>query len=157
MAWSASKIFTAFLKDALDNTTAIDLGSDVPKVALYDNDITPDQTVTSANTAFNAGQWATSGNEVIDATGWPTGGRPLVSATWGASSNVVTYDAADTASVNSTTTLSATFGCLVYDDTLAAVVVDQGICYNYFGGSQSVTSGLFTIVWHASGIMAYTL
>jgi hypothetical protein len=157
MAWSASAVFTAFPKDAVDNTTAIDLGSDTPKVALYDNDITPDKTVTSANTAFNAGQWATSGNEVIDASGWPTGGRALVSATWTSSSGTITYDANDTASANSTTTLTDNRGCLVYDDTLAAIVVDQGICYLYFGGSQTITSGLYTVVYHANGIMTWTV
>lgn len=156
MAWSASKIFTALVKDVFDNTTAVDYGTDTPKVALYDNDITPDQTVSSANSAFNAGQWATSGNEVIDASGWPTGGRALASITWGASSNVITYDAADTASANSTTTLSANFGCLVYDDTLTTPVADQGMSYHYFGGSQTVTSGLYTIIWSSSGIQAYT-
>ena len=36
-------------------------------------------------------------------------------------------------------------------------VADQGICYNYFGGANSVTLGTFTIVWNASGIFALTL
>ena len=108
MAWSASKVFVAFVKDAIDNTTAIDLGSDTPKISLHNNSITPDQTVTSANSAFNAGVWTTT-NEVTDASGWPSGGRPLVSATWTSSSNVVTYDAADTSSANSNTTIAATF------------------------------------------------
>jgi hypothetical protein len=156
MAWSNSKIFTATVLDALGNTTAFDFDADVPKVSLHNNTITPDQTVTSATSAFNTGVWTTT-NEVTDATGWPSGGRPLASITWARASNVVTYDAADTASANSTTTLAATFGCLVYDDTLAAVVVDQGMSYHYFGGTQSVTSGLFTIVWNASGIQTYTL
>lgn len=157
MAWTNSKIFVAWPKDLMGNTTAGDMDADIPKVALYDNDITPDQTVTSANTAYNVGQWVITGNEVIDASGWPAGGRPLVTPTWVSSTNVITYDAADTASANSNTTLTATFGCLVYDDTLAAVVVDQGMSYHYFGGSQTVTAGLFTIIWHASGIQTYTL
>jgi hypothetical protein len=156
MAWANSKIFSACPKDALDNTTAFDFGADVPKVALYTNTITPDQTVTSANTAYNVGQWA-SAQEVTDATGWPAGGRPLASITFAFASNVITYDAADTASVNSTTTLAANHGCLVYDDTLAAIVVDQGMSYHYFGGAQQVTNGLFTIVWNVLGIQTYTL
>jgi hypothetical protein len=44
----------------------------------------------------------------------------------------------------------------VYDDTIATPVANQGLCYNYFGGTQSVTGGLFTIVWNASGILAVT-
>ena len=34
MAWSASKIFMAFLEDVFENTTAMDLNSDTFKVAL---------------------------------------------------------------------------------------------------------------------------
>jgi hypothetical protein len=53
--------------------------------------------------------------------------------------------------------MSGIFGCLVYDDTLTTPVADQGICYNYFGGTQSVTGGTFTIVWHPNGIFRLTL
>jgi hypothetical protein len=137
MAWSASKIFLASLEDALENTTALDLNSDTFKAALYDNDITPDQTVASANTAYNAGQWAISGNEVSNG-GWAAGGVALTSVT-------------------SSFTLASVFGCLVYDDTLTTPVADQGVCYNYFGGTQSVTAGTFTIQWSASGIFSLTL
>ncbi len=154
MAWSASKIFTAFVKDSIDNTTAFDLGADVPKVALYNNSITPDQTVTSANSAYNAGQWATA-NELSNG-GWSAGGLALGSPTWTSSSNVCTYDATDTAN-GSAATISGAFGALVYDDTLTTPVADQGISYHYFGGTQSVTSGTFTIVWNASGILTVTL
>src|SRR5688572_30136672 len=156
MAWSNSKIFMATIEDILENTTEIDLNSNTFKAALYDNDITPSQTVTSANTAYNAGQWATSGNEVADGAEWAAGGVALSSVTSGFSSNVYTFDAADTAS-GSSATLAAVFGCLVYSDTIATPVADQGICYNYFGGSNSVTNGTFTVVWNASGIFALTL
>ena len=66
MAWTNSKIFMAFVEDALENTAALALDTDIPKVALYDNDITPDQTVATANSIFNAGVWASAGNEVFD-------------------------------------------------------------------------------------------
>lgn len=155
MAWSNSKIFQATIIDACGNTTAFDFDADVPKVALFDNSITPSQTVASASTAYAAGVWASGG--VSDASGWPAAGRPLASVTWSAAAGTATYDAADTASANSTTTLTGTFGCLVYDDTLAAVVVDQGMAYLYFGGTQSVTSGSFTIVWAATGIMSIVM
>jgi hypothetical protein len=70
--------------------------------------------------------------------------------------NTITIDAADTAS-GATATLAAVFGCLVYDFTIAAPVAKQGMCFNYFGGSNSVTSGTFTVVWSANGIMKGTL
>jgi len=155
MAWSDSRWFISLVKDALDNTSAIDLGSDTPKIALFDNSITPDRTVSSANSAYAAGVWASGG--VSDATGWPAAGRPLVSATWTQSSGTATYDANDTASANSNTTLAAFFGCLNYDDTLTTPVADQGISFNYFGGSNSVTAGSATVVWNASGICAITV
>lgn len=156
MAWSASKVFRAFIKDAIDNTTAFDLGADVPKVALFNNSITPDQNATSANSAYNAGQWANT-NEVTDATNWVAGGRALASTNLDAgTSGIVFYDAADTAGAG-TVTIAACNGCLVYDDTLTTPVADQGICYNYFGGSASVTAGTFTVVWDANGIWRATL
>ncbi len=154
MAWSASKIFTSFITDVFNNTTAMDMNADTPKVALFDNSITPSQTVASASSAYGAGVWASGG--VSDASGWPAAGVALGTITSTFSSNVYTFDAADTASANSTTTLSGTYGCLVYDDTITTPVADQGMCFNYFGGSQSVTSGTFTVVWNASGIFAIT-
>lgn len=156
MAWSNSKIFSAFLTDALNNTAALDMNTDTLKAALYNNTPTPDQTVASASSAYNTGQWAVA-NEQSDSTNWNAGGEPLTGISSGFVSNVYTLDATDTPSATSTTTLSGVYGCLVYDDSLATPVADQGVCFNYFGGSQSVTSGTFTIVWNASGVLAFTL
>lgn len=157
MAWSASKGFLATLEDILENTTAMDLNSDTFKIALYDNDITPDQTVTSANTAYNAGQWAASGNEVSDSTNWDAAGEPLTSVTSAFASNVYKFDAADTAQGGATCTLANVYGGLIYDDTITTPVADQGLCYLYFGGVQSVTGGTFTVQYHSSGIFTLTL
>jgi hypothetical protein len=157
MAWSDSRIFRPFLADVLDNTTAVDLGTDVPKVALYDNDITPDNDVTSANSAYNVGQWVTTGNEVFEAGQWAQGGVALAGTSLNSgTADTVFYDANDTAS-GSAADLANVFGCLVYDDTLTTPVADQGICYNYFGGTNSVTNGTFTVVWNANGIFRFTL
>lgn len=157
MAWSNSKIFRQFLADAVLNTAAFDLDTDTFKVALYDNDITPDNDVTAANSAYNAGQWATAGNEVFEAGQWAQGGVALTSPTINVgTADVVFWDASDTAS-GSAADLAAVFGCLVYDDTLTTPVADQGICYNYFGGSNSVVNGTFTVVWNANGIWRITL
>ena len=153
MAWTNSKIFMALIEDALENTAALDLNLDTFKAALYDNDITPDQTVTTANTVYNAGQWTAAGNEVSDGTEWDAGGEPLANPTSTRSSNVYTFDADNTVSGGTSATLANVFGCLVYDDSVG----DQGLCYNYFGGTNSVTDGTFTIVWHTSGIFTLTL
>lgn len=155
MAWTASKIFSAFPTDSFNGTEAFDLDTDNIKAALFDNTVTPSQTVASASSAYGAGVWAAGG--VSDATGWPAVGRQLLSVTSGFSSNVYTYDAADTVSANATTTLTNAYGALIYDDTKTTPVADQGICYNYFGGANSVTSGTFSIAWNASGIFSLTL
>jgi hypothetical protein len=152
VAWSNSKIFMAFLEDALENAAALNLASDTHKAALYDNDITPDQTVSAANSTYNAGQWTASGNEVSDGTEWDAAGEPLTGVASGFSSNVYTFDATNTPSGGTSATLANVYGCLVYDDTVS----DRGICYNYFGGVNSVTDGTFTIVWNASGIFTIT-
>jgi len=154
MAWTNSKIFRPLVADLLSNTAAIDLDTDVPKVALFDTDVTPNSDVTAALSAYNTGAWAIAGNEVSD-TNWPAGGRPLVSAAVSTGAGFVMYDANDTAGAGSVT-LAGVFGCLVYDDTITTPVADQGLSYNYFGGTQGVTAGTFTVIWHANGIFRFT-
>lgn len=158
MAWTNSKIFRQHLADVLDNITAMDWVTDASvKAALFDNDITPDNDVTAANSAYAAGQWVSAGNEVSDAAEWAVGGVNIAGRTLSvAVADFVTLDGNDTAS-GASATLAAVFGCLVYDDTIAAPVADQGFCYNYFGGTNSVTDGTFTIVWNANGVMRYAL
>lgn len=151
MAWSASKIFQQFLADMFNNVAALDIDTDTLKAALFDNTITPSQTVSAANSAYAAGVWASGG--VSDASGWPAVGRNLASITSTVSAGTYTFDAADTVSANGSTTLTNAYGCLIYEDTLTTPVADQGICYLYFGGANSVTSGTFTITWNASGLL----
>ncbi len=156
MAWTNSKVFRPFLADCVLNVAPFDLDSDTFKVALYNNTPTPDNDVTSANSAYNVGQWVTA-NEVFQAGQWAQGGVALTSPTVNTgTADVVFWDAADTAS-GSAATLANVFGCLVYDDTLTTPVADQGVCYNYFGGTNSVTNGTLTVVWHANGIWRATL
>ena len=156
MAWSASKIMMSFLEDVFENTSAIDLNSDSFKITLWDNDITPDQTAASASAAYATGQWVTTGNEVSDTTEWPVAGQALGSVTSAFSSNIYTFDAADEVSDGTSATLVAFFGSFIYDDTIAAPVADPGICYLYFGGTQTVTDGTLTIIFNGSGIMTLT-
>lgn len=153
MAWSNSKIFRPLLADCLDNTVALDLGSDAHKVALFDGTVTPNQDVTSANSCYAAGVWAAGG---VSDTNWPAAGLTLGTHTIDSGTAATVFmDAADLANA-STVTLASVNGCLVYDDTMTSPA-DQGICFNYFGGAQSVTAGTFTIVWHANGIFRFTL
>lgn len=160
MAWSASAMFQAFVQSLLeDNATGYNgLETDPLKVALYDNDITPDKDAAVASTGYNTGQWTASGNEVTDATNWVAGGRTLAgAAVTDEGSGVTMFDATDL-SGGGTVTLTNAYGCLVYnDDITAGTVADQGMTYHYFGGGQSVTAGTFTIVWHANGLFRITV
>ena len=54
----------------------------------------------------------------------------------------------------SAATLSNVYGSMIYNDTNAN---NQGVCYNYFGGVNSVTSGTLTVVWNANGIARITV
>lgn len=156
MAWTNSKIFRPFLADVLGNVAAFDLDADTFKTALFNNSVTPDNDVTSANSAYNVGQWATA-NEVFEAGQWAQGGVALTSVVLNsASADVVFWDAADTAS-GAAADLANVYGCLDYDDTLTTPVADQGVCYRYFGGANSVVNGTFTVVHHVNGIMRFTL
>lgn len=159
MAWTNSKIFRQTLADFFVRTSGfvMDFDADTFKVALYDNDITPDNDVTAANSAYNVGQWVTTGNEVFEAGQWAQGGVALTSPSLNVgTADVVFFDAADTAS-GSAADLANVYGCLVYDDTLTTPVADQGVCYNYFGGANSVVNGTFTVQWSANGIWRITL
>lgn len=156
MAWTDSRIFRAYLADMISNTAAFDLDVDSVKNALYTNAITPDNDVTAANSAYNAGQWATA-NEQFEAGQWAQGGVALTGQTVNSgTADVVFFDATDTAS-GSAADLTGVFGCQIYDDTLAAPVADQGICYLYFGGSNSVVNGTFTVIYNVLGIYRFTL
>ena len=161
MAWSASKIFTCYIHDVLCNISAADLDTDATiEAALFDSTLTPSQTDTTAHNAYGAagGQWAAGG--VFDAAGWPAIGRPLA---WGtatrvtaATANPIVFDSDDTVSANATTTLVNANGVLIYDHT-AGTPTDEGFCYNWLGGAQTITAGTFTLVWAATGVYAITL
>jgi hypothetical protein len=164
MAWSASAIFRSWATTIMFKQTAPTGGTgeiitnDTVKAALFNNSITPDKDATLATSGYNsaASQWLVA-NEVTDVTNWVAGGRALGTKTLTQpSSGVNMFDAADLAG-GGTLTLTATYGCLTYDSTITGGTVNaQGICFNYFGGAQQVTSGTFTIVWNANGVLRLT-
>ena len=54
-------------------------------------------------------------------------------------------------------TIAAAYGDLVYDNSVTGgTVAKQGLCFNYFGGTQSVTSGTFTVQWGTPASSAQT-
>jgi|SRR5882757_2675570 len=159
MGWSVSGVFEAFFEQAfqVSGTGYTGLDSDTVNGALYNNTGTPDKTVAVASTGFNTGQWVTA-NEVTDATNWVSGGRALASKTFTSpSGGVFMFDAADLAG-GGTMTISSAFGILVYDNTITAgTVAKQGVSFHYFGGTQGVTAGTFTVIWSANGLIRVTV
>lgn len=164
MAWSNSKIFQQAMLNPIARgvagtagfpTTYAGLTADANvKAALFNNTTAPDNTVAVANTAYAVGQWVV-GNEVIDTlnTNWVAGGRALGTKSFAldTGSSSLCFIAANTAGAGNVT-ISAAFGCLVHDGTITGgTASDQGMCYNYFGGTQSVTNGTFTIIWATVG------
>jgi hypothetical protein len=150
-------MFRRTLSELFSNTQAWDFDVDACKVALYNNTTAPDADVTTdALQAYNgaASQWVVA-NEVTG-TNWSAGGVALAGQTVSVANSLrVVFDATDTASP-ANTTVAGTFGCLLYD-TATLGTANRGISFHYFGGTQSVTNGVFTIVWHANGIINCTL
>ena len=151
---TSSKIFTATVTDQMNRTSTMDINTDTHNIALYGNTPTPDQTVSSANAAYNAGQWLTTSE--VTATGWPAGGLALANVASSYTSNVYTFDADDRAG-GASDTVTGAYGCLIFDFSVSAPVSKQAWCFLAFGGSNSVTSGTFTVVFNAAGIMTMTV
>jgi hypothetical protein len=154
MTWAGSAIFQqAMLNPMLGRlwtaaapTTFASLSADSVKAALYGTTPTPDKTAAVASTGYNTGQWVT-GNE-SSGTGYTAGGTALASKAFAidTGSSSVCFTAANPSWA--AVTLAGMFGDLVYDDTITAgTVAKQGLCYNYFGGTQGVTGGTFTVQW----------
>ena len=160
MAWSASAIFQQAMLNPIAGrcwttaapTTYSSLSADTINGALFGNSVTPDKTAAVGSTGYNTGTW-TTGNEVTDATNWVAGGRALASKNFSidTGSSSIVFNAANLAGGGNVTIANA-YGVLVYDSTITAgTVAKQGLCFNYFGGAQSVTAGTFTIVWATVG------
>lgn len=138
------------------------LSADTVNVALFNNTPSPDASAAVGSTGYNTGQWVTA-NEVTGSGIWAAGGRPLASKTYTlttagtqTTASVLSFAAANLAGAG-TGTLTNAYGCLVYDNTITAgTVAAQGMCFNYFGGAQSVTSGTFQINWDATGIFKFS-
>lgn len=156
MAWaSGSAVFRSYETDSVTRAAAQDFDTNACLAALYNASATPDKDATSANSAYNAGGWLIA-NEQSSSGQWAAGGVALSTKTVTNPASGVTQAAAANTASGSTATLTAVVGCLVYDSIVTTPVAKQAFCFNYFGGSNSVTAGTFTIVWNANGIFRVT-
>lgn len=147
MAWAGSGLFTATFDNVLTGT-AYNLETDAVRVALYNNAVTPDYDAALASVAYDTGTWVLANER--SGTGWAAGGVLLASkavtpATPAAGQ--LQFDAEDV--IETGTTLTDIYGCLIYDDTVA----NNGIVAVQFSGAPySTSAGTLTISWHANGI-----
>lgn len=157
MSWSASGLFRQTFIDILDGTlTTADLdATNMCKVALFNNSVTPDFDAAASSIAYNTGTW-TTGNEVSSAGQWDAGGIVLPSADVLGITGGLKFDASDVSS-GASATMSNIYGCLIYLDAVTTPVANQGLLAVYFGGAFSVSSGTFTIQWHTDGIFTLDL
>lgn len=157
MAWANSRVFRSYEADKIANIAAFDFPDDAVMAALFNGTITPDNDVTAADSAYDAGQWD-SANEVAEAGQWPAGGVALAGKVVSvAVADQVKVDADNTAS-GSAADLANVHGVLVYDGSLVTPVANQGLSYHYLGGANSVVNGTFTVVWDpTNGLHLYTL
>ena len=131
----ASGIYNRFKANLMNKE--VDLEADTIKCALLDNS----HTFTATHNTWSQ----VSANE-ISGTGYTANGQNLASkaVTQAATTD---FDAADVSWTSATFTA---YHAVLYDDTLAG---DDLICSFDFGGAESVSSGTFTIQWHADGII----
>lgn len=137
--------------------SATGLLGDTVNVALFNNSALPDKTAAVGSTGYNTGTWVT-GSEITSSSQWPAGGVATSGKTYAldTGSSSVCFHAANTAG-SGTVTLTGFFGCLVYDNTITGgTVAKQGMCFNYFGGTNTITAGTFTILWATPGGAAVT-
>lgn len=163
MAFTASAIFQqAMLNPMLGRlwttaapTTFSSLSADVINCALFGNTGTPSKSVSAANSCYAVDQWIV-GNETNGGANWPAGGLPLASKAFAIDTGSSSICFSTAALTGNPVTVAAAFGCLIYDNTIT-VPAKQGLCYNYFGGTQSVTAGSFTVTWPTVGAVTNTV
>lgn len=150
MAWGNSGIFGQTIMDTLTQTAAYDLDTHTFKVALYNNSVTPAYSAAAASVAFGAGTW--SGTEVTG-TNWVTGGYALTTVAFAIDQPAAGQFRFDSDNPSqATTTLASIYGCMVYNDTIASPVADQGLFAVAFSGAPySTTAGTLTITVDANG------
>lgn len=132
----ASGIYNRFKANLMNKV--VDLEADTIKVILLNN--------SHSFTATHNVLTDISANELASSGGYTTGGATLAS---GAVTQAATtkFDATDISWTSATFTA---YHAALYDDTVAT---DDLIASIDFGGAQAVSSGTFTIQWHADGII----
>lgn len=139
--WFGNAFLGAFNKE-------IDWDTDTIKVALLASTYVPNQDTHDF--------WDDVSANEVTGTGYTAGGQALTTKTltYDAASNVVKFDAADTAWTNSTITARY---AVIYDDTPATAATKRLLALLDFGQDESSSNGTFQITWNANGIATITV
>jgi hypothetical protein len=129
----ASGIYNRFKANLMNKE--VDLEADTINVALY-----------TSSHAFTAGDNVFTTTNQITGTGYTASGAALASKTV-TQAATTKWDAADTSWTSASFTAAH---AVIWDDTVAT---NDLIASIDFGGNQTVSSGTFTIQWHADGII----
>lgn len=134
----ASGIYNIFKANMMKKV--VHLETDTIRTALYNSS----HSFTATNTDY------TTTNELATAGGYTQGGQDLTTkaVTVGATTK---WDSDDVSWTSASFTANHT---VIYDNTVGAT--NNLIASIDFGGNQTVTSGTFTIQWHANGIITLT-
>lgn len=125
----------------------IDYDTDTIKVSLHTSTYTPAQ---------DTDDYFDDATNEIAGTGYTAGGATLASktVTYTAGTNKHVLDAADV--TWSGATFTARYA-VVYDAQTGVATTEPLICYQNFGGDETVSSADFVIQWNASGIVEITV
>lgn len=143
---ATTTIYAGFVTSLADKL--IDLSSDTIKVALLTSSYTPNRDTHDFFNDVSAAE--TSG------TGYTAGGATLASVTWNynTSTDIYTFDAADTSWA--TSTITARYA-VIYDSTPGTAATNPLIAYVDFVTDQSSVGAAFSLAWNASGIFQISL
>lgn len=155
MSWSASFVFRAAALDML-GTRGLTLTSHALKLALFNNSVTPDKDAAAASTAYNTGTWLTA-NEIYQVGQWAQAGVAISGLALTTPSSGVVMLGATNPTSGTNCTISGAYGGLVYDSTVTTPVANQGVSAHNFNASTGVTSGTYTAVIAAGGILRATV
>ena len=152
MAFGTTSKVMAYAVLQMGKQAAQKLTADVYNAALFGNTVTPDNTVSTAalSSYKGAGSTWSLAHEVATGGGYTQGGKKVTPQSWAQSGNVLKFSSSGAPQWTAAT--FSTYGLAVYDKTHAT----QLLCYNAFGGIQTVTAGTFTVTWNTTGIAKFT-
>lgn len=121
---------------------------DTVKTSLHSNSYTPDQDLDDFFNDVSASELAASG-------GYTAGGVTLTTKTltYDSTSNEARLDADDASWTSAT---FSSYFAVTYTTTGGTSATNPLMGYVDFGGVETVTSGTFTIVWDATGVLKVT-